>query len=457
MSDREMNMPETGWTRQLKRNRKMPQLVLAWLLMVPLVVLAVHTQFSFVQGARNSDEGQNIALLMAVPDTQVTILFRIFFYAAYVVMVWLIFANLSRVLGAIAQCKPALLVCAIVLASVVWSQDPVVSLRGGFYYLIDTLFAFYLLSTFSLDELMDLIMMAGTTLAILSAVMIVAFPQFGLVQQTAHHGVWQGIFSEKNDAAKNWIFLLTPVCNRRILQPRSVLYAGIILVFLGMTKSVTAVVALAVYLAFMMCLPFFRKLSLRRAAFSIAATSLIAAVSISAAMEIAPKVAGMLGRDLTLTGRTEIWAILLQSALKHPMLGYGYSAFWTGLTGESGMVYMTIRWYFTYAHNGFLEVLLQLGIFGVAAVALMLFQAAANAFVCVRSQPSAGIDWLVGLVFLTLLYNIDEGTMLFPHSLVSVLFVMTCGGLAMARAQIRDGMPATARAVRTEVEAASHA
>jgi len=121
------------------------------------------------------------------------------------------------------------------------------------------------------------------------------------------------------------------------------------------------------------------------------------------------------------------------------------------------MVYMTIRWYFTYAHNGFLEVLLQLGIFGVAAVALMLFQAAANAFVCVRSQPSAGIDWLVGLVFLTLLYNIDEGTMLFPHSLVSVLFVMTCGGLAMARAQIRDGMPATARAVRTEVEAASHA
>jgi exopolysaccharide production protein ExoQ len=451
-------MTEISWRRQPKGKRKMPQLLLAWLLMVPLVVLAVHTQFSFLQGSRNSDEGQGIASLMAAPDAGVSIVFRVLFYAAYAAILWLICTNLSRVLRAISQCKPALLVCGIVLASVIWSQDPVASLRGGLYYLVDTLFAFYLLSTFSLEELMELIMMAGATLAILSAVMIVAFPQYGLVQETAHHGVWQGIFSEKNDAAKNWIFLLTPVCNRRIFQPRSMLYAGMVLLFLGMTKSVTAIIALAVYLAFMMCLPFFRRLSLRSAAFSIAVAVLITVLSVSVLIEIAPQLAGLLGRDLTLTGRTDIWAVLLQSVQKHPVLGYGYSAFWTGMVGESGLVYMTIHWYFTYAHNGFLEVLLQVGMIGMAAVALMLLQAAANALVCVRHEDSPGIDWLVGLIFLTLLYNIDEGTMLFTHSLVSVIFVMSCGGLAMARARLRDrGGAAAATVGQRAVEAMGHA
>jgi exopolysaccharide production protein ExoQ len=447
---------EISWRPQPKGKRKMRQLLLAWLLMVPLVVLAVHTQFSFLNGLRNSDEGQSVAFEMT-PDNGVGIVYRVLVYVAYAVIGWLILTNLPRVLRAISQCKPALLVCGIVLASVIWSQAPVVSLRTGLYYLLDTLFAFYLLSAFSLEELMELMMMLGTTLAILSALTIVAFPQYGLVQQTVHHGAWQGIFAEKNDAAKNWMFLLTPVCNRRIFQPRSMIYAGMILLFLGMTKSSTAIVAFAVYAAFMMCLPFFKRLSLRSAAFGIAVAVLITALSVSVLIEVAPHVAGLLGRDPTLTGRTDIWAVLLQSVQKHPMLGYGYSAFWTGMAGESGLVYMTIHWSFAYAHNGFLEVLLQVGMIGLAAVALMLLQAGANALVCVRNEDSLGIDWLAGLVFLTLLYNIDEGTLLFSRSLMSIIFVMTCGGLAMARAQLQERVRATASAGRSVVEAVGHA
>jgi len=224
-----------------------------------------------------------------------------------------------------------------------------------------------------------------------------------------------------------------------------------------MTKSATAIVAFAIYAAFMMCLPFFRRLSLRRAAFSIAVVAVITVLSASVMIEVAPHVAGLLGRDPTLTGRTDIWAVLLQSVQKHPMLGYGYSAFWMGTAGESGLVYMAIHWSFGYAHNGFLEVLLQLGILGVAAVLLMLLQAATNALVCVRNEASLGVEWLAGLVFLTLLYNIDEGTMLFSRSLMSVIFVVTCGGLAMARAQRQERVRAAASAGRRVVEAVGHA
>jgi len=77
--------------------------------------------------------------------------------------------------------------------------------------------------------------------------------------------------------------------------------------------------------------------------------------------------------------------------------------------------------------------------------------------VCVRNEASLGVEWLAGLVFLTLLYNIDEGTMLFSRSLMSVIFVVTCGGLAMARAQRQERVRAAASAGRRVVEAVGHA
>jgi exopolysaccharide production protein ExoQ len=450
-------MTEISWRPQPKGKRKMPQLLLAWLLMVPLVVLAVHTRFSFLNNFGNSDEGQTFANQLTAPDDGMRNVYRVLVYGLYTVLGWLIFTNLPRVLRAISQCKLALLVCGIVLASVIWSQEPLISLRNGLFYLVDTFFAFYLLTAFSLEELMELMMMLGTTLAILSAVMIVAFPQYGLVQQTVHLNRWQGIFVGKNVASELYIFLLTPVCNRRIFQPRCMLYAGIILLFIVMTHSVTAIVVLPVYVVFMMCLPFFRRLSLRSAAFLIAASILMTVLSAFLLIGMAPQLADFLGRDLTLTGRTGIWAILLQSVQKHPMLGYGYSAFWTGMDGESGQLYMTLHWVFSYAHNGFLEILLQVGMIGVASVLLMLLKAIANAFVCVRNEDSAGVDWLVGVLFLTLLYNFDEGTILYPHSLVSVIFIMTCGGLAMARARVRERVRTAASVGWGVVETVAHA
>lgn len=300
-------------------------------------------------------------------------------------------------------------------------------------------------------------MMLGTTIAVLSAVIIVAFPQYGLVHQTAHLDDWQGIFAGKNVLAENCIFLLTPVCNRRIFKPRCMLYAGVILLLIVMTHSATAILVLPVYVVFMICLPHFRRVSLRGAAFIIAAASLLTVLSAFLFISMAPQLAGFLGRDLTLTGRTSIWAILWQSVLKQPLLGYGYSAFWTGMNGESGQLFMTLHWMFSYAHNGFLEVLLQIGLIGLAGVLLMFLQAAANAWVCIRSEDSVGIDWLVGLLFLTLLYNLDEGTLLYSHSFVSVLFVMTCGGLAIAHTRVREKVRTAASFGWGAVGAAAHA
>lgn len=80
-------------------------------------------------------------------------------------------------------------------------------------------------------------------------------------------------------------------------------------------------------------------------------------------VDISAMVAKVVGRNPTLTDRTIIWSYLL-SMKTNPLLGTGYESFWLG---------PRLQWFWqnaglghiNEAHNGFLEVYLNLGIFGL--------------------------------------------------------------------------------------------
>jgi exopolysaccharide production protein ExoQ len=72
---------------------------------------------------------------------------------------------------------------------------------------------------------------------------------------------------------------------------------------------------------------------------------------------------GMLGRNMTLTGRTDLWADLMKEPV-NPILGTGYKSFWLG----PGAVHMWEKYYFhpNQAHNGYLETYLNGGLVGLS-------------------------------------------------------------------------------------------
>jgi O-antigen ligase len=104
-----------------------------------------------------------------------------------------------------------------------------------------------------------------------------------------------------------------------------------------------------------------------------------------------------LGRDSTLTGRTTIWAGAL-SVVTHPLLGTGFESFWEGarLTkiwaaiNEPGI---------QEAHNGYLEVFLNLGWVGVLLLAALIVTGYKNVTHAMRRDPRSGgvriAMWLV--------------------------------------------------------------
>lgn len=67
-----------------------------------------------------------------------------------------------------------------------------------------------------------------------------------------------------------------------------------------------------------------------------------------------------LGKDLTFTGRTDHWKMMLLEIQRHPFFGVGYSSFWDVPGSEFRIALIGNS-----AHNGYLEILNELGIFGM--------------------------------------------------------------------------------------------
>lgn len=117
------------------------------------------------------------------------------------------------------------------------------------------------------------------------------------------------------------------------------------------------------------------------------------------------------GRNSTFTGRTDLWKILL-GMHTNPLVGTGYESFWLG---------PRLQWiwqHFTYvneAHNGYLEVYLNLGLIGLFLLSLFLIASYRSIWRSSRSQYSFAVLSLALWVILVF-YNLTEAA--FTNGLV---------------------------------------
>jgi len=96
-----------------------------------------------------------------------------------------------------------------------------------------------------------------------------------------------------------------------------------------------------------------------------------------------------------------------------------------------------LHWVFGYAHNGILEIALQLGVVGVVLFLLTMGQAIRNAWMCSRGGRLGEVHWYVSILILTVLYNFDEATVVWPNDILSILYIVACCGLAEAAHDLR--------------------
>ncbi len=324
------------------------------------------------------------------------------------------------------------------LVSVVWSDFPVVSFKRWFRDLGNYLVILVVVAdAHPLEAIQTVFRRISYLLIPLSILLIKYYPQIGM-QYSFWTGarMYVGPTTGKNmlgalclvsglfffwDTAMRW-------SDRRNRRTRNILLVNI--AFIGMTLwllrlagSATSTVCLTI--GCLIIVVAHSKMSKRHPGFLklLSPVAFCIYLILAFGFEINGNLAGAVGRDSTLTGRSNIWNAVL-STHTNPLIGTGYESFWLGprllhVWQMAGQV--------NEAHNGYLEIYLNLGLIGVFF--LFLFMIASYLTICKRLRsPSVGIASLSLAIWTILLfYNMTESAA-FKGQLMWVIFVLVAIG-----------------------------
>ncbi len=107
-----------------------------------------------------------------------------------------------------------------------------------------------------------------------------------------------------------------------------------------------------------------------------------------------------------LTGRLPIWAEVVSYIRDRPVLGYGYSGFWTN--ERIYRLSFIHKWEFSNAHSSYLDTLLSVGVVGFAFGLLTLLYAIARGWSCYYQSSATGINFAVAVIVMGLVNSLTE-------------------------------------------------
>lgn len=291
--------------------------------------------------------------------------------------------------------------------SVFWSNDISLTLKTVLVLLEVTVFAIYFGKQYSWTELYRFWRWVNIILSIICI--------FYAVKE--NQSDWHGVLGHKNQfsffmaqTAVLWLMhaFYAPKQRRRSLAFVVISFIGLINGNSGASKVLT-VVLLSLWGYF----GFVKKLKVQWAFVSVILFMIVSiCVSIVVTENLKFIVVDTLNKDMTLTGRTDFWPLIVDRINQRPILGYGLSGFWQPWRGAGdpggGIIVAKTQFQPAHSHNGFLDLGLELGWLGVALFACSFFNNVAKSVVYLGKThlPEAGLPLL--LLTYTLMTNLTE-------------------------------------------------
>lgn len=309
----------------------------------------------------------------------------------------------------------------LAVISILWTQYPLRTATGSAVLVGTTIFGIYFGTCYTPRQQLTLLAYMYSITIIFSLIFAVVFPRLGI---EAARGDLRGVFIQKNNLAENMVlaiiaYILCDACVARWIRVLGILGSlGLII----MAGSATAVVV-GLILASIAILT-----SLLRSRHDIAVPFVLIAVLVAGFIAVnfaAGSAAALhvLNRSPDLTGRTELWQAVWQSILRRPWLGYGFNAFWVGMRGQSAVVLDAIGWRAGYAHNGYLDVLVNIGTIGLIGYAIGYLLLLRYALIYLGRSRNTLSQWPLLYLTFMLLYNCTEGDILAQNSIYWALYI----------------------------------
>ncbi|MFT4111480.1 O-antigen ligase family protein [Silvibacterium sp.] len=320
------------------------------------------------------------------------------------------------------------------MASAAWSQDPKRSFVFAVQTMILTAFSIYLAVRLKPKQQMQFFIFVGLVVTLFSFAIAAVLPRAGIDHKNAMIGV-EGIFPHKNVCSVVMISFMLPAFfykfPGKLGNMKRIAYLAITGLLVLATTSRTGWLVLLCCIACAITLRAMRHMTpLQKLLVSFLLVGLIALIIWIATVYFRQIVVAM-GKDPSMSGRTQIWKAVFLSIFKRPMLGYGYDAFWMGFKGES--MHLALASGFPglgNAENGILELWLEVGFVGVLLQFIALGMASRSAMRSLKADTPPHVLWYMSMLFITLLAIVDGDKFMLPHSIEWVMFVMAGVGLA---------------------------
>lgn len=269
--------------------------------------------------------------------------------------------------------------------SAIWSTDPAWTMRTGIQYGATMIIGIAAARLVDRRILLTSLMSALATVTFASLVMVARYGGFASL-----HGV-AGLYGAKNQFASSSAVLLIGSTYLMIHARRSffekVLACGLMFVaMIGIYCGHSAGTLVSLFAVTVLAMTF----HMLRKGGSIAILGVImmffampAPIILVGSDTIFSKILKLLGKDSTLTGRTDLWDTAFQQIQNHLLLGGGYQAFWRignqpaerlwamfGIDNKTGFNF----------HNEYINTTVDLGLIGLLIIIVVLASVAFYAF-----------------------------------------------------------------------------
>ena len=366
-------------------------------------------------------------------------LIRVIYFPAYAATLFLVATALPRTVEGFLRSPLLVALLLLTAASWFWSVDPSATIRRFVALGFTTLGGVALAARFRWPTLTEVCAATFAALAVASVVVALVKPEWGRMSDL-FPGAWRGLWLEKNNLGGNMTVGFGFCAAAAALVPqRRWMWAAFALLCMGLVAVSTSKTALVVLALMIGCLVFVWLV--RRGPAIGVAMAWLAVVGVTLAICIglfaADAVFDFLGKDATLTGRTEIWDAIVRVMEGHAWTGFGYGAIWDDTDAFAPLAWITHYANFRagHAHNGWMEIWINIGLLGVVAFGLWFIE---TWFRTIWTTLATGQGAWIALPFMAA-YSIamlTESITLTWHDMRWVLFCMVAVKLALGADQL---------------------
>ncbi len=322
--------------------------------------------------------------------------------------------------------------------SAFWSITPDITLKASIVLLGTVTYATHISNQFNWQEIVSLWRWSSTIIALASVPVAMFIPSMGV---NATKAGWQGVLGHPNPLgalmALNTILWCVYTDDRPQHRGMSISLAIVSFTVMIFAHSGGAICISITLLSLLVLLRFLRRFSLPYAFIILIVFTIVGGYATFFVAEKLELILNALGKDLTLTGRTEFWPKVVEAITKRPLFGYGYKGFWQPWQGTSNpAIWITTKagWVAPHSHNGFLDLTIDLGLIGLLSFILSFLQNVVRGLLYMsRNRLSESTLPLIILIFLVI-KNISE-TGLWGLTLDFFLYVLVTVRLSIDAAK----------------------